>query len=270
MKIVAISSGKGGVGKTTVTCQLALALADQDKKILIVDGDLGLANIDIHFGVRPISHIGDVLTGKSIASCITPLLTNVDLIAGGSGLVELTRLNAFQRREIINQVQDLQFQYDIALIDTASGIYDHVLHLNAIADECIVVVTPDPSSFADAYALIKVLHQKYKLQNFKILFNHLRSNNGAHLFVKFSEVVEKFLSVRLSYAGGLMYDEQIIKAQQQQRLIMRQNYESLTQQIFKHMAVDLLDQEEFNSYSNRKAIQNVGLEAIFRPASGHA
>ena len=270
MKIIAISSGKGGVGKTTITCQLALAIAEMNKKTIIIDGDLGLANVDIHFGVRPQATISDVLNGQSMQSCITPLLKNIDLVAGGTGLVELTRLNAFQRRELINQVQDLQFNYDYALIDTASGIYDHVLHLNAISDECIIVVTPDPSSFADAYALIKVLNQKYKLQNFKVIFNQLRANNGAQLFLKFSDVVEKFLSVRVSYIGGIQFDDQLLKAQQIQRLIMRQNDSSLTTQIFKHIAVEIMSNGDFNSYSNRSVMRTTGLEGIFKPATGYA
>jgi flagellar biosynthesis protein FlhG len=145
-----------------------------------------------------------------------------------------------------------------------------VLHLNAISDECIVVVTPDPSSFADAYALVKVLHQKYKLQNFKIIFNQLRSNNGAQLFLKFSEVVEKFLSVRLNYIGGLLFDDQLLKAQQMQRLIMRQNDLSMTVQTFKHIAVELMSDFDYNSYSNRSVLKTSGLEGIFRPATGHA
>ena len=151
MKIVSVSSGKGGVGKTTVTCNLALAIAEQNKRVVIIDGDLGLANVDIHFGVHPQAHLGDVLKGQPMQQCITPILKNIDLIAGGSGLTELTHLNAFQRRELIAQVQDMQFNYDYAIIDNSSGIYEHVLHLNAIADDCLVVLTQDPSSFADAY-----------------------------------------------------------------------------------------------------------------------
>lgn len=270
MKIIAVSSGKGGVGKTTLTCHLALAIAEQNKKVLIIDGDLGLANVDIHFGVRPMFHLGDVLKGKSISECITPVLKNIDLIAGGSGLTELTHLNAFQRREIINQVQDMQFSYDYAIIDTSSGIYEHVLHLNAIADECLVVLTQDPSSFADAYALIKVLHQKYKLQNFKIVCNQVKANNGGNLFLKFSEVVERFLQVRLNFVGSLPFDENLQKAQQMQRLILRQNVHSESCEIFRQIAREITAESAENSYSSPSGQKTSGLEGIFRPVSGHA
>lgn len=281
MRLIAISSGKGGVGKTTISCNLGLALAEQNKRVLMIDGDLGLANIDIHFGVRPLHHLGDVLKGKSIKDCITPLFKNIDLIAGGSGLVELTHLNAFQRRELINQVQDLQFSYDYAIIDTSSGIYEHVLHLNAVADECVIVLTQDPASFADAYAMIKVLHQKYKLQNFKILCNQMKGMKGEQLFIKFAEVVERFLSVRLSLLGSLPFDETLQKVQQQQRSIMRQNTGAPSAEIFRQIAVEVLAESALggahNSFSeNITSVENStgqrasGLVAIFKPATGHA
>lgn len=274
MKIISVSSGKGGVGKTTLSCNLGLALAEQDKRVLIIDGDLGLANADIHFGVRPIYHLGDMLKGKSLKECITPIFKNIDLIAGGNGVVELTHLNAFQRREIINQVQDLQFSYDYAIIDTSSGIYEHVLHLNAIADECIIVLTQDPSSFADAYAMIKVLNQKYKLQNFKVVCNQMKAMRGEQLFIKFSEVVERFLSVRLSLLGSLPFDENLQKAQHQQRLIMRQKTESESAKIIRQMAVELLAdlsmQMPQNAFIDDSSQKTSGLAAIFRPATGHA
>lgn len=281
MRIIAISSGKGGVGKTTLSCNLGLAIAEQNKRVLMIDGDLGLANVDIHFGVRPMHHLGDVLQGKSIKECITPLMKNIDLIAGGSGLVELTHLNAFQRRELINQVQDLQFSYDYAIIDTSSGIYEHVLHLNAVADECIIVLTQDPSSFADAYAMIKVLHQKYKLQNFKVVCNQMKGMRGEQLFIKFAEVVERFLSVRLSLLGSLPFDENLQKVQQQQRTIMRQNANSPTAQIFRQIAVELVAESTLGGAHNSFSVgtghagepasqRTSGLAAIFKPATGHA
>lgn len=281
MRIIAISSGKGGVGKTTLSCNLGIAIAEQNKRVLMIDGDMGLANVDIHFGVRPMQHLGDVLKGKSIKECITPLFKNIDLIAGGSGLVELTHLNAFQRRELINQVQDMQFSYDYAIIDTASGIYEHVLHLNAVADECIIVLTQDPSSFADAYAMIKVLHQKYKLQNFKIVCNQMKGMRGEQLFIKFAEVVERFLSVRLSLLGSLPFDENLQKYQQQQRTIMRQNVVCETANIFRQIAVEILAEaaqggvrdsfsEGITSADGSAGQKTSGLAAIFRPATGHA
>lgn len=270
MKIISISSGKGGVGKTTLACHLALALSAHNKRVLIVDGDLGLANVDIHFGVRPRNHLGDILEGKSVKECITPVLKNIDLMAGASGISELTALNSFQRRELIKQVQDLQFSYDYAIIDTASGIHEHVLHLNAVADDCVVVLSQDPTSFADAYALIKVLHQKYKMQNFKVVCNQIRNQSGEQLFIKFSEVVEKFLPVGLSFLGSIPYDEMVQIIQQQQRLIMRQSLNTQAGEVIKSIAIDLITDSQSDAYAEHVGQKTSGFEAIFRPATGHA
>jgi flagellar biosynthesis protein FlhG len=267
MKLISIASGKGGVGKTTLTCNLAVALAEKNQKVLIVDGDLGMANVDIFFGVRPKHTIEDLINGIPVHECVTSALKNIDILAGGSGLYNLTQMSAFQRREMMNQVSELKFKYDYALIDTAPGLHDYVLHLNSVADQCVVVITQDPSSFADAYALIKVLHQKYKTQNFKVVCNLIDETSGGSLFVRFSDVVEKFLPVRLSYLGSLPQDLQLKKMQQMQRLILRQDPEIPSAAIFRTLATSLIS--DFGQPSNSQSLSK-GLEGIFSPVPGHA
>jgi flagellar biosynthesis protein FlhG len=267
MKLISIASGKGGVGKTTLTCNLAVAMAEQNKKILIIDGDLGMANVDIFFGVRPKHTVEDLLSGVPISECVTQALKNVDILAGGSGLYNLTQMNAFQRREMMNQVSELKFKYDYALIDTAPGLHDYVLHLNSVADQCLIVITQDPSSFADAYALIKVLHQKYKTQNFKVVCNLIDESNGDSLFVRFSEVVEKFLPVRLSYLGSLPQDQQLKKIQQMQRSVFRQDSIVPSAKVFRQFASHLVSEQNAISFSGTLS---KGLEGIFNPVAGHA
>ena len=267
MKLISISSGKGGVGKTTLTCNLATALADQGQRVLILDGDLGMSNVDIFFGVRAITTAFDLLQGKSIDQCITHAIQGIDILSGGSGLFEMTQINAFQRRELINQVNELQFRYDYVLIDTAPGLHEFVLHFNAVADDNIIVVTQDPASFTDAYALIKVLNKKHKLSEFKIICNQVDEKNGQNLFVKLSEVVEKFLSVRLTYLASVPLDPQLTRIQQMQRLILRQAPNSPSCETFRQLSKEIIS--ETTSIVSEPQ-QSKGLESIFRPVTGHA
>jgi flagellar biosynthesis protein FlhG len=222
-KTVAITSGKGGVGKTTITSNLAYNLARQGRKVLIFDGDLGMANVDIMFGTKTEGSIHDVLTGeKTIEEVICKLAPQIDLIPGGSGVVELSRLDSFQRRAILDAVQDIDQQYDYLLIDTAPGIGDNVLYLNAAAQMSAVVINPDPASLADSYALIKVLHSEYKENKFSIICNQVRDeNDGLMLFQRFSEVVNRFLFIGLDYWGSVPQDNVIRRSSQTQRLILK-------------------------------------------------
>ncbi len=277
MKLISVTSGKGGVGKTTVTCNLAMSLAAAGHRVLIFDGDIGMANVDIFFGVRAKHTIKDLLAGESIQTCITKLVKNIDLLAGGSGLQELMSITAFERREIVQQIQSIHLNYDYVIIDTAPGLHDYVLHLNAVADQCVLLITQDPSSFADAYALIKTLNAKYKMKDFQVVCNLVDEANGGALFVRFAEVVEKFLTLRLSYLGTITEDAVLKKAQQMQRLIMRQGIHSEAQQQIQQISVKLIDTLEAQTpvrqtvgVAGLNSDEKAGLGGIFFPASGHA
>lgn len=273
MKLISVTSGKGGVGKTTVTCNLAMSLAAAGHRVLIFDGDIGMANVDIFFGVRARHTIQDLLSGEPIQKCITKLVKNIDLLAGGSGLYDLLSMNAFERREVIQQIQSIHLNYDYVLIDTAPGLHDYVLHLNSVADECIVLITQDPSSFADAYALVKTLFHKYKMKDFYVVCNLVEEANGDTLFEKFSEVVEKFLNIRLSYLGTISEDRVLKKAQRLQRLILKQGLASEAQKQMQEISVKLIDKVKqkhgVNAYTEGPE-GHQGLGGIFFPVSGHA
>lgn len=240
MKVISITSGKGGVGKTTVTCNLAMMLSSRGHKVLVMDGDVGMANADIFFGVRPAHNIDEVLRGeKKISEIVMEVAKNVDLIPGGSGLYELQKLNHFQRRFLIESAREMH-QYDYLLIDTAPGIADNVLYLNSCAEEVMVIITPDPSSFADSYALIKVLHQQYKMKRFSIYVNGAKDEKeGAALFQRFFDVVNRFLHVNLTLLGTLPVDANLRRAVQLQRLIVRQEPEGPSSRAFNQLAVQL-------------------------------
>lgn len=227
-RTVSITSGKGGVGKTTVVSNLAYSLAQGGRRVLILDGDLGMSNVDIFHGTKAKGNLLEVLQGaKTVDEILTPLASGVDLISGGSGLVELNRMSLFERRALVESVLDLEYRYDVILIDTSPGISDNVLYMNAAAESIGVIITPDPASLTDSYALIKVLHQEYKENRFSIICNMVRDEaEGLGLYSRFADVVNRFLSVGLDYWGAVPQDAFLRKTTQMQRLVLRQDPEN--------------------------------------------
>ena len=240
-RTISIASGKGGVGKTTLTANLAACLAGHGSEVLVFDGDLGLANVDIFFGVRPEYTMHDLLRGaKDMNDIITPVMKGVDLVPGGSGIYELAHLNAFQRRSLIEASLFMNKSYDFMLIDSAPGISDGVLHLNSAAEECLVVITPDPASLTDAYAMIKILNQKYRVNRFSVVCNLVSNNQeGISLFHKFSEVIHRFLFVGLDLMGVIPADQALRHATLSQKLIVESQPESAAATAIEHIAFEL-------------------------------
>lgn len=203
-RTISVTSGKGGVGKTTLVANLALSLSQRGKKVLILDGDLGMANVDIMFGAKPQGNIHDILAGrKEMKDILLEVSKDVFLIPGGSGVVEFNNMNHFERRALVEAVSAIPNGYDYLLVDTAPGIAENVLFFNAAAQSVSVVITPDPSSFADAYALIKILNRQYKRTHFSIVCNQVRDEQeGLQIFQRFNDVVNRFLYIGLDYWGN--------------------------------------------------------------------
>jgi flagellar biosynthesis protein FlhG len=222
-RTLSITSGKGGVGKTTTVANLAYCLSALGQRVLILDGDLGMANVDIMFGVRTYASIHDVLNqSRSLSEVIVPVAENVDLIPGGSGVYGLHNLSFAQRQILLDQVGHLDSAYDYMLIDTAPGIDDNVLYLNAAAQEILVVVTPDPSSLTDAYAIIKVLNQKHQENRFSILCNQVKDEKDAlRVYQRLTDVADQFLCVSLDYKGFIPLDLNLKQANRAQQLLCR-------------------------------------------------
>jgi flagellar biosynthesis protein FlhG len=163
-------------------------------------------------------------------------MPNISLLSGGSGLVELNRLNQAHRQGIMDSISELEYQYDYLLIDTAPGISDNVLYFNAAAQVSMVVITPDPTSLADSYALIKTLNKEYRETRFAIVCNQVRDEaEGMMLFQKFSEIVSRFLYIGLDYVGSQPTDNLIKKSLQNQRLIMKHEPQSLAAEGFRRI-----------------------------------
>jgi len=212
LRVIAVSSGKGGVGKTNVVAGLALSLSRTGKKVLIIDADLGLANIDIIFNVRPKLNISDVMNGEaSIKEILVELQENISLIPAGSGISDLTRLSDAQKLALLNEFDEIDGDFDYVLVDTGAGISDNVLYFNLAADDCIVVTTTEPTAITDAYALMKVMSIEHGYKYFKLIVNMVKSEKDAkRVYFSLSQAASKFLgSAVIEYIGYLPVEPKI-------------------------------------------------------------
>ena len=221
-RVISITSGKGGVGKTNIATNLAYALVQSGKRVLVFDADLGLANIDILLGITPEFTIEHVIKGnRKLSEVIVHTPEGIDILPGSSGVEELTNLSLFQKKRLIDEFSLLNEAYEFIIVDTPAGISSNVIYFNLAASEIINVVEPDPTSFTDAYALMKVLSVRYEAQEFRIIVNCVDSEAHAkEIFHKMSLVCEKFLNVKLDYLGYILKDEQLIDAVRKQRPVM--------------------------------------------------
>jgi flagellar biosynthesis protein FlhG len=223
VRVMAISSGKGGVGKSNVVVNLAMAFDHLGKKVLIMDADLGLANIDILLGLTPRFNIGHVLEGsKRLDEVLVPGPGKIRIMPATSGVQQLTRLTDEQKLLFLEMLDGLETEIDILLIDTGAGISDTVLYFNVAAQEKIIVVNSEPTSLTDAYALIKVLYTRHGERHFRILTNAVANETvGKAIFSKISKVADHFLDgLSLDYLGYIPLDPLVPKAVIKQQSLM--------------------------------------------------
>lgn len=218
VKTIAIASGKGGVGKTNIIANLGITLKKLGKEVLIFDADLGLSNIDVLLSLAPKYSIEHLISGeKSLKEIIIQGPSGIKVLSAGNGIQELTNLNEFQRLRILEEFEDYNENIDIMLIDTSAGISENVSFFCSAVQDIIILTTPEPTSITDAYALIKVLHSKYKEENFSLVVNLVKNEDEAKLVYKqLSVVTEKFLDVELSYLGFVRYDENVKRSVKEQ------------------------------------------------------
>lgn len=221
--VLAISSGKGGVGKTNIVANLALSLTRLGKQILVLDADLGLANIDILLGLTPRYTLEHFLNGqKGLQDILLPGPEGMVILPAGSGIPELTDMDETQRICLLNEMDHLSPHIDLLLIDTGTGISSNVLYFNLVAQESIIVVTSEPTSITGAYALIKVLATRYRKKDFLILVNAVIDEKEAkEVFRKISLLADRFLSsVSMDYLGFIPFDKHIPNAVKKQQALL--------------------------------------------------
>lgn len=218
-RVIAITSGKGGVGKTNLAVNMAIALRKMGRQVLVFDADLGLANVEVLLGVNPHNTIYEVLyNGKSLAEVLVEGPGDIKFISGGSGLQELANLDIIQRTKLMYSLSYFQEIADFILIDTGAGISRNVLGFVAAAGEVIVVITPEPTSLTDAYGLIKIL-DKYKVHSEVHLVVNKAINKKEALLAaqRMEKVVRKFLDIRINHLGYICDDKVIGEAVKNQQ-----------------------------------------------------
>jgi flagellar biosynthesis protein FlhG len=222
IKVIAVTGGKGGVGKTNVTLNTAISLAQQGKRVMVLDADLGLANVDVLLGLRVEKNLSHVLSGEcTLDEVLVEGPYGIKIAPASSGSQSMTELTATEHAGLIRAFSELQSQIDILIVDTAAGISDMVLSFSKASQDIIMVVCDEPTSLTDAYALIKILNKEHGIFRFKIVANMVRSSReGDELFSKLSKVTDRFLDVALELVAVIPYDENVRKSVRKQKAIV--------------------------------------------------
>ena len=222
VKVIAVTSGKGGVGKTNVSVNLSVALAQAGKDVLLLDADLGLANVDVLLGLRARHNLADVIAGsRTLEEIILSGPQGLKIIPASSGVQSMAELTTLEHAGLIRAFSDLSHSIDVLVIDTAAGIAANVITFTRAAQEVVVVVCDEPTSITDAYALIKVLNKDHGVHRFRVVCNMVQGiQEGRELFAKILAVTEKYLDVQLDFMGVVPFDVYLRKAVQKQKAVV--------------------------------------------------
>lgn len=221
VRVVAVASGKGGVGKTNVAANLGVALTQLNRRVMLLDADLSLANIDVLLGLQPRYNLSHVISGDTdLAATMVEGPGGMKIVPASSGSFLMTDLPAVSQVSIVHAFSTLAETPDVLIVDTAAGISERVARFVQAAQQAIVVVCDEPSSITDAYALLKVFSRHYDISRFHIVSNQTRSpQHGRELFEKLRKVSDRFLDVVLSHLGNVPYDDYLRRAVQEQRAV---------------------------------------------------
>ncbi len=221
IKVIAVTGGKGGVGKTNVSLNLAANLAQQGKRTLILDADLGLANVDVMLGLRVQKNLSHVLSGEcELDDIIVQGPLGVGIIPATSGSQSMVELDPAQHAGLIRAFSEMRYEFDVLIVDTAAGISDMVVSFARAAQDVVAVVCDEPASITDAYALIKLLSREHGVFRVKVVANMVRNmREGQELFAKLTRVSDRFLDVALELVATIPFDENVRRSVRKQKLI---------------------------------------------------
>jgi len=262
-RVITVTSGKGGVGKSNTAINLAIQFKRMGQKVIILDADFGLANIEIMFGAIPEYSLYDlVYQGKNIKDIITWGPEDVGFISGGSGISGMANLNRDYLTYIIQNLAELDAIADIIIVDTGAGISDAVIEFLVASGEILLVATPEPTSITDSYSLLKALskHPRYQQENTRIrmISNQVdREADGDTLFQKLNVVVGLYLEIPMTYLGAIPYDNQLSQAVMQQMPVSIKHPNAKSALAYKRIAATLMNKELSNNLKKR------GMAAFF-------
>lgn len=252
-RVITVTSGKGGVGKSNTTVNLAIQLTKLGKRVVILDADLGLANVELLLGVVPKYSLVDVMNGtRTIEEILTPGPMGIKFISGGSGVKELVRVSDAQLNFFLQNLKQLDSMADVILVDTGAGLSNSVMSFVKAVEEVIVVTTPEPTAITDAYSLIKVLkNETNSLPKINLIINRVEDEKeGLEIFEKLEKVSNKFLQVNLNYLGSVPFDTYLVKAVKKQEPVVNLFPKSISAKAFENIGNKLMDIE----ISDRKGI----------------
>ncbi len=260
-RVITVTSGKGGVGKSNTSINLALQFRKMGQRVIILDADFGLANIEIMFGTVPKHNLCDLIyQGKNIKDIITWGAGDVGFISGGSGIVGMSNLSREHLTYIIQNLAQLDAIADVIIIDTGAGISDAVLEFLVASGEILLVTTPEPTSITDSYSLLKALnrHPRFSkdVSQIKVIANRVnRASEGENLFKKLEVVVNRYLKIPISYLGAIPWDTQLSEAVMQQKPVSLSNPNAKSAIAYERIAASLMGEE--------KPVKKRGMAAFF-------
>lgn len=262
-RVITVTSGKGGVGKSNAAVNIAVQLTKRGKRVIIFDADFGLSNVEVMFGAMPKYNLSDLIyNGMGIREIITQGPLDIGFISGGSGIIELNNLKKGQISYLVKSISELNELADFIIIDTGAGVSDQVTKFVEASPEVLLVATPDPSSLTDSYSLLKALYRSpnFKENNTKIhvMANKVSSREeGRAVFQKLKSVVEQFLHGNLDYIGMVPQDAAIERAVKQQKMVSLSDPDSKSAKAFKVIADNLLDG------THKETVADKGISQIF-------
>ncbi len=245
-RVFSVTSGKGGVGKTAVVANTAVLLARMGKRVLILDADLGLANIDVVFGLAPGYNLNHFFAGDhDLRSILIEGPEGIRILPAGSGVQRFTRLDSQQKMRLLEALDSMHNDFDFVLIDTEAGISENVTYFNTAAQEILVVTTPEPTAITDAYALMKLLSNQYHEKHFNLIVNFIRNEEEAlDVYRKLTMVANRYLDISIDYMGSIPRDKLMVEAIRKQKVMVQLYPDSRTSNAFAALARTIVREPE--------------------------